>query len=384
MTITKNPRAKSLLSATAIFATAALLLTGCATGTSVAKNAGGEDLLQGGSVICPDPSTWMGCMFPQGDKALTEITMPGSHDAATNEIMVDQMYAQGCGSVPIFVPKGISGKWAKTQTGKVGAQAANGSRYFDLRPYFNAQGTLSTCHTLEGDTFMGAIGTGSDFKKFLTAHPNEIFILDLQDFFSEYGDVLTEAHQTQLKTWLTTELGSYIFPRDKAETTLSQVNISTMRKAEKNVVVLAKDSWATDLMYWPRSVNLHAEWNDVSKPAITFWDAPIFGSHEQWPIDLAERELGVLNRAPATGKLNVLNYILDTACPENNVGSGPCYSAYTGWAGTVDNTRQWLFPRIPSFIRQIARVSKPAIVMRDVASEADNSIIWNLNTQEKK
>ena len=82
-------------------------------------------------------------------------------------------------------------------------------------------------------------------------------------------------------------------------------------------------------------------------------------------------------------KLNVLNYILDTNCPTDEVGSASCYSAYVAWAGTVSNTAQWLVPRIPSMTRQMAKRDKHAILMRDISSTGSNAPIWNLNTQEK-
>jgi len=334
------------------------------------------------NAACSDPKTWMACMFPQGNLPLTEITMPGSHDAATYAIRFGQQYARGCGSVPTWIPEPISGKWARTQGSNLGVQAANGSRYFDIRPYFRSDGTLSTCHSLEGASFNDAFGSSSEFQKFVRDHPDEIFILDLQQFFAENSSVDSPNRKKQLNAWLDANLGDLMYSRSSESTRLADVDIANMRADGRNVIVLVKDSWATELTTWPRGPNLYSEWNDVSTPAITFWDAPITGGQEQWPIDLAARELAVLDRAPSSGKLNVLNYILDTSCPDKEIGQTSCYSAYVAWAGTISNTRQWLLPRIPSMARQVARKQKAAIVMRDVTADGSNAPIWKINTPE--
>jgi hypothetical protein len=331
---------------------------------------------------CTDPTTWMSCMFPQGNVALTEITMPGSHDAATYGIDLDQDYARNCGSVPEAIPALISGKWARTQDADLGKQAANGSRYFDIRVYFAADGSLSTCHSLEGATFADAFGANSNFQRFVRSHREEVFILDLQQFFAENGPTDSPNRKKQLGAWIEENLGDILVARPTEGTMLSEVKISTMRSQGRNVVILAVDGMASSLEYWPRSANLYSQWADVSQPAITFWKTKMVEGQEQWPIDLAARELRVLDEAPASGKLNVLNYILDTNCPTEEVGEVPCYSAYVGWAGTVSNTAQWLVPRIPSMARQMAKREKHAILMRDISSTGSNAPIWNLNTQE--
>lgn len=334
------------------------------------------------AVACPDPETWMECMFPAGLLPVTEITMPGSHDAATYAITSDQIYARGCGSVPDWIPGGISGKWARTQSGDLGAQAENGSRYFDIRVYFRGDGSLSTCHSLEGATFADSMGKGSSFQQFVRSHPNEIFILDMQQFFAENGTKDSPNRKKQFATWLKDEFGDILVTRSEGAR-LADLSLAEMRAAGRNVIILGKDSMIIDDTMWPRSENLYSEWNDVSTPAITFWDQPLGGGQEKWPLDLAKRELDVLGRAPDDGStLNVLNYITDTNCPDGTIGKTGCYSAYVFWAGTVSNYKQWVFPRIPSMARQVARTGKPAVVMRDVTSEGSNAPIWNINTRE--
>lgn len=322
-------------------------------------------------------------MFPQGNLPLTAVTMPGSHDAATYGVTTGQNYANGCGSVPDAIPSAISGKWARTQDAELGTQAANGSRYFDIRAYFTADGSLSTCHSLEGATFADALGKDSRFQQFVRSHPDEIFIVDMQQFFAENGTTDSPNRKKQFNAWIKDNFGDILVERPTDTAQVKDVTIADMRAAGRNVVILAKDSMVTDKTMWPRNGNMYSEWNDVSKPAITFWKTKMVEGQQQWPIDLAERELAVLDRAPATGTLNVLNYILDTNCPDAEVGKASCYSAYVGWAGTISNTVEWLLPRMPSMTRQMARRNKPAILMRDVMGQGSNAPIWNLNTQEK-
>ena len=377
---------QKMATATILITTGVLLLSACGGDTTTQRQAGAvqEDSttdVTASSGSCSDPANWMGCVLPRGDLPITAITMPGSHDAATYAITTSSITANGCGTAPRWVEL-ITAKWARTQSADLGAQAANGSRYFDIRPYFAADNSLSTCHTLEGATFADAFGSDSNFQKFVRSHPNEIFVLDFQHFYAENGGLDSPNRKKQLNAWVKKQLGDVLVPRINDSSKLIDTNIKTMRAERQNVIVLAQDDWATDLNIWPRSANLYSEWNDVSQPALTFWQAGLTEGHEQWPLDLAERELGVLSRAPQTGTLNVLNYILDTNCPLDQIGSASCYSAYALWAGTVSNSKEWLFPRIPSMSRQMGRLSRPAVLMRDVASEGNNAPIWNINTQE--
>lgn len=342
-----------------------------------------EEAVTAAAVPCPDPATWMACMFPKGEKAITEITMPGSHDAATYAIQYGQDYANGCGSVPTWIPEAISGKWARTQSGDLGQQAANGSRYFDIRVYFRGDGSLSTCHSLEGATFADAMGKNSAFQKFVRSHPNEIFILDFQQYFAENGSSDSPNRKKQLNAWIQDQLGDILVTRADDTSKISDLTLADMRASGRNVIIINRDSMVTDLSTWPRSKSQYSEWNDVSKPAITFWDTGMMGGQEQWPIDLAERELGVLGRAPSSGTLNILNYITDTNCPDDKLGKASCYSAYVGWAGTISNFRDWVVPRIPSMTRQMAKLNKPAILMRDAVNVDNNAPIWSINMREE-
>ena len=95
---------------------------------------------------------------------LGEITIPGSHDAATY-------------SIPIATTTDIVGKIARTQTGNVMAQLKAGIRRFDLR-FRSVKGVLLIYHGIvNGGPVLEVV---DDIVKFLRAHPKEIIIIEIK------------------------------------------------------------------------------------------------------------------------------------------------------------------------------------------------------------
>lgn len=193
----------SALTGVLAVALAAISLTGCGSSASAPSTQGG-----GGpaGTAAPDGSTWMTALAASTDAsgaqvgtaaALSSVAMPGSHDAGvwttigrasracSDSAALATLYnAARTGSATARTVE----KWAFTQSGPPGDQAAGGSRYFDLRALRDpgrgkgATPELRTCHTVIGPglgTFFDA-NDPSSLVAFAARHPGEVLVVDWQ------------------------------------------------------------------------------------------------------------------------------------------------------------------------------------------------------------
>lgn len=111
-----------------------------------------------------------------GDKKLSQIVLPGTHDSGTSGI------------------GGANGNVAKTQVKTIGEQLSDGIRYFDIRLTENAHRDCADpsvwwIHHGERDSyrFQDAVTQIKDFVKD-PSHKNELIVLDLQETVLKYND----------------------------------------------------------------------------------------------------------------------------------------------------------------------------------------------------
>ncbi|TRX48382.1 hypothetical protein FNH22_29130 [Fulvivirga sp. M361] len=96
---------------------------------------------------------------------LDQIMMPGSHDAGMSEL-------SHC------APPGLADGYTKTQSGSIGQQLADGSRYFDIRVDYDYNALVTYHRTKQwGCNGQGLVQVLDQVKTFLTAHPSETAIL---------------------------------------------------------------------------------------------------------------------------------------------------------------------------------------------------------------
>lgn len=127
-------------------------------------------------------ANWMAELSPLiQNKAITEIALPGSHDAATDKLTERSPLAVDTKAHKLpWVPRGTMLAWSKAQNLNIKEQLETGSRYLDLRICHNpTKNNLYSCHGFEGDNINIIL---TDIKEFLNAHPKEIIVLDFQHF----------------------------------------------------------------------------------------------------------------------------------------------------------------------------------------------------------
>lgn len=123
---------------------------------------------------------------------ITQVVLPGSHNAATSELTGD--VAQDHGGNTIRTLHGYLGKnigdvfargWSVTQPHCVKEQLGLGVRYLDLRVCVDSQlelpAALRTCHGYFGPALRSVL---DDAKVFVAAHSHEFLLLDFNHLYN--------------------------------------------------------------------------------------------------------------------------------------------------------------------------------------------------------
>lgn len=319
-------------------------------------------------------------MFPDGNQAIANIIMPGSHDSGTYEISRNSTFVAQCSSLPYavaavdrFLSTQAVPTWAKTQEDGLGPQLKAGARYFDVRPaWLDSAGTWRACHTLAGALISDMLGPKSDFQQFARSHPDEVILVDLSHIYPGDGDVAA------FKTWINDALGDLAYTAD-SNATLASTRLSDVREAKKNVIVFGGDKLSGGII-WPRDPNLYTPWVDNSEAAIKFWS----GDYGSAQISLTEREKASLKAPNSKDRLTVLNYIWDSGCPTPYFSDAHCGLMYAAPGSLISWTRSYLIKAMPGFVTAVNREAKRQggrgfVVMRDITAEGSNAPIWEAN-----
>ena len=162
-----------------------------------------------------DPASWMNATR---DRALGALTLPGSHDSAT-QYLSPKLQPGRAGQLPRWVDDAVRlaesigvpadqlvRRWARAQSARVGAQLRLGARYVDLRSGWDGdQGVWRAHHALEGQAVTEIL---EEVKVFLVEQPSELVIVELSHF---YGDP-SESAVERLATAATEIFGDMLAP----------------------------------------------------------------------------------------------------------------------------------------------------------------------------
>ncbi|MCU0117370.1 hypothetical protein N8H74_03815 [Pseudomonas sp. B2M1-30] len=217
--------------------------TGTAQGLEVWRSSGGDvgstshgtNGVYIRSSAVPDHSTWMGDLQQRKPGILlSDITLPGSHDAGMYETH--------------DYPLGGGGEWAKTQSLSTLGQLQAGSRYFDIRVCWRGD-ELSTYH---GTTGYGAYGASlssilEDVQTFLNsdAGKDEVVILKFSHTYTNtVSSIITEVKKLGERLQIPKPAGG--------ATNLAQTPLSDMKGT---VVAVFADEfeayWDQEQGIWP-------------------------------------------------------------------------------------------------------------------------------------
>lgn len=137
-------------------------------------------------------AAWMGDLLAAGlgSRRLSELALPGAHDAATSTISWKSTIAEGHGLPPAlnnlryigvgFIVNKVIAAWSRAQGASVQGLLNMGVRYLDLRLVRKTSDrSIWTAHGLYGEPLEGVLRA---VAAFLAASPTEVVIVDIQDF----------------------------------------------------------------------------------------------------------------------------------------------------------------------------------------------------------
>lgn len=208
-----------------------------------------------------DLSNWIEANFDRlKDRRLTEITLPGSHNAG--------MYkSRDCSTLGIFACECNT----KCQARTIAQQLSDGIRYFDLRPVWDSAHDyfdIGHFNEIPLSGYWGCLGGSitevlGDISAFASAHPKELVILH----FSHYLD--RKADKEGFAGWVNrvaTLMADNLAPvLVKNLTAVNLLSLTLEELLQKGSVIALFDNIETD---WPRGIlnsdALHLEDNPYS------------------------------------------------------------------------------------------------------------------------
>lgn len=204
-------------------------------------------------------SNWMGRNRELlKDRAVNDVTLLGSHDAATSDMNKDSPVCIGFkndsgGRMKPFPSKKDIEKF-KCQKASIKKQLLHGVRYLDLRvayqdgEYWSHHGYLST-------RYQGPEGIFAQIRDFLKTNPDEVVILNMQHFYSDEHEMGT-ADLARFYETVTSELGGLLIPGGKPT-----VKMGEIWQRQGRIVMI----WSTDTKF--------------SDPNNTVWDHRLLKDH---------------------------------------------------------------------------------------------------------
>lgn len=213
-------------------------------------------------------TTWMSTL--DDSLSLTDLLLPGSHDAAafnlTRNIMVGGqlsivhrliVFGQHLG-LPF---ESITVPWSETQTLSVYDQLRLGVRYLDLRAGWTGT-TFVGFHTCSGRPFAEIL---AEIAQFLEEHPTEGLLIEVGHLFNA-GPV----ERAKLAAMISASLGPFLYPRP-ASGGPPTLPLAAMRASGRRVVLTFDDPtildrntdfWQPDLLYntWANTDRMDRLW----------------------------------------------------------------------------------------------------------------------------
>jgi hypothetical protein len=201
-----------------------------------------------------------------GEKRISEIWLPGSHDAATDDLSLQYRNSDMDDELLYHLQQPVYRtcscfilafirRWATTQHSSVLSQLNAGSRYLDLRPVVTDAGDILCTHALLGKRpFKGIL---TDIHVFLGANPKEFLILDLHCLRAALS--LTQNDMERIESVIFETLNNFIIPESSWDCPLNVL-------LEKNVrifVVMEKDDNARNFHARHGTAKVRRVWHNT-------------------------------------------------------------------------------------------------------------------------
>lgn len=176
-------------------------------------------------------------------KKMTEISIPGSHDAG-------MFVAKDCTLAGVGGPTDCN---TRTQEFDISEQLSRGARFFDLRPVYNQDATFVTGHFSDIDVLgiTGCAGGGlsdilKDVSSFAAANPQELVILKLSHYYNRKEDTFgfSDVIMTQLTAVVHNNLSAHLVKSNSGTLHLLDLQYEDLLKSGN--VIAAFDGVTSD------------------------------------------------------------------------------------------------------------------------------------------
>uniref|UniRef100_A0A914PZW8 Phosphatidylinositol-specific phospholipase C X domain-containing protein n=1 Tax=Panagrolaimus davidi TaxID=227884 RepID=A0A914PZW8_9BILA len=204
-------------------------------------------------------SIWMEQLLPQiGHLHLYDITLPGTHDAASF-IITSALSPDPAGDpflddiIKIAEQFGIPVQdiiipWAESQNRTLFEQALDGMRYFDLRAAYNGSDWFS----YHFDLGLPIIKHLAGLQKFLQTHSSEILIIEVSHFAATN---LTKDDLNGLRKIIMDLLSQWLYPRSDNFITINEM----IEKNQRVIVTFSDDETIENFpQLWPASTMINS------------------------------------------------------------------------------------------------------------------------------
>ncbi len=206
--------------------------------------------------------SWMGDLADViGKKPINRVILPGSHDTGTYAISNQSQLAPDISDTLKFWlqfdPLKIQHlkNWAVTQNLNISEQLEMGIRYLDIRLCKLADGTLSTCHSVSGESMQNVVNQVAEFLQ-QPEHAKEIIFMDINHVAG-----LSNADIDQLTQTLTAAFSSKI----ASPLLLTPSNLlSHFWLQKKQVIIFFANDYAVATypnLYWSEN-RINSPWGD--------------------------------------------------------------------------------------------------------------------------
>eukprot|EP01124_Arcella_intermedia_P033626 TRINITY_DN8111_c0_g1_i2.p1 TRINITY_DN8111_c0_g1~~TRINITY_DN8111_c0_g1_i2.p1 ORF type:complete len:308 (-),score=84.66 TRINITY_DN8111_c0_g1_i2:16-939(-) len=194
-----------------------------------------------------------------GDKLVTEVVVPGSHDSCAYNFTEKSPYGPDAISWLIENPtigniaQSIVVKWSQTQNRSTIEQLRDGIRYLDLRIGFVDNG-FYLVHGLCGPSIDEVL---SEIEQFVAQCPQEIIILDFNHFYN-----MKEEQHTQLINIIHQKLLKSMIPYTQD----IPLTFNSLWESQKTIFVMYHHaSCAAFPLLWPQQC-INSPWPDKTDP----------------------------------------------------------------------------------------------------------------------
>jgi len=217
-----------------------------------------------------DYSDWMSETLTDSQRVI-DIAMLGAHDAFTAEISYGSAIDENSASsiqtgITGALIKGFSVKQTKTQVADAASLLKAGVRYFDIRlSYLEKEETWYTSHAIFSSPFADTL---AEIETFLSDHPGEFLILDIQHVYT--GDKTEAEAFLEIQTLIA---DSGIIERAFSTGTklLSEVTYGDVTSSgTAGGVLLFTKLENEDDAFWPYGVAIRSAWPDTDSADTAF------------------------------------------------------------------------------------------------------------------